>query len=114
MHTEVTKDMKSGLLLLFLLANTCNVAAFTLPPLQRHAVSSSSRQERTRLFISTSVRPNQHLYHILGVTPEATMKEIKTAYRELAKKYHPGMFVCACVIGVFPWMLQPLIIVITI
>lgn len=79
--------MKSGLLLLFLLANACHVAAFTLPPSLHHA----SRHDRTRLFVSTSVRPNQQQYHIIGVSPDATMKEIKAAYRKLAKKYHPGM-----------------------
>ncbi len=28
-------------------------------------------------------------YDILGVTPDSTVAEIKTAYRDLAKKYHP-------------------------
>lgn len=31
-------------------------------------------------------------YKILGVTPSATDDEIKTAYRELAKKYHPDNY----------------------
>ncbi|MGB5325905.1 MAG: DnaJ domain-containing protein, partial [Pseudomonadales bacterium] len=30
-------------------------------------------------------------YKILGVQPEADAKEIKTAYRKLARKYHPDM-----------------------
>ena len=28
-------------------------------------------------------------YKILGVSPDATDEEIKRAYRELVKKYHP-------------------------
>ena len=30
-------------------------------------------------------------YDILGVDPEANEKEIKTAYRKLARKYHPDV-----------------------
>lgn len=30
-------------------------------------------------------------YRILGVTPQATEKDIKAAYRKLAKKYHPDV-----------------------
>ena len=30
-------------------------------------------------------------YHILGVEADADSKSIKTAYRKLARKYHPDM-----------------------
>ena len=30
-------------------------------------------------------------YEILGVKPDADTKDIKTAYRKLARKYHPDM-----------------------
>lgn len=31
-------------------------------------------------------------YEIIGVTPESTDEEVKSAYRELAKKYHPDNY----------------------
>lgn len=30
-------------------------------------------------------------YKVLGVSPQATEKEVKTAYRKLAKQYHPDV-----------------------
>jgi DnaJ-domain-containing protein 1 len=79
--------MKRSLLLLLIVQSA---AAFYVPLQQRGA-------SRTRLYVSTSVRrPNRQEYQILGVTPEATIKEIKTAYRKLAKQYHPGMFCEYC------------------
>ena len=31
-------------------------------------------------------------YKVLGVSPEATDEEIKSAYRQLVKKYHPDNY----------------------
>ena len=41
---------------------------------------------------STQVRRERQkdLYSVLGVTPHSTQSQIKTAYYELSKKYHPG------------------------
>jgi hypothetical protein len=41
-------------------------------------------------FLFTEPRPPVLvLYEVLGLTPQATEKEIRTAYKNLAKKYHP-------------------------
>lgn len=34
----------------------------------------------------------QNPYEVLGISPNATDEQVKTAYRELAKKYHPDSY----------------------
>ena len=34
----------------------------------------------------------QNPYEVLGIQPTATDDEVKAAYRELAKKYHPDNY----------------------
>lgn len=34
---------------------------------------------------------SKNLYHVLGVTKEASEAEVKSAYRKLARKYHPDL-----------------------
>jgi hypothetical protein len=46
------------------------------------------RSRKTRLFMST--RTGRDFYQILGVARNADAKQIKAAYRNLAKQYHPG------------------------
>ena len=34
---------------------------------------------------------DKNLYHVLGISKDATEAEIKSAYRKLARKYHPDV-----------------------
>lgn len=34
---------------------------------------------------------NKNLYHVLGISKDASEAEIKSAYRKLARKYHPDL-----------------------
>ena len=45
---------------------------------------------RTSLFMSTRNQTGRDFYKILGVSRSADDKEIKSAYRKMARQYHPG------------------------
>ena len=34
---------------------------------------------------------SKNLYHVLGISKDANEAEIKSAYRKLARKYHPDV-----------------------
>lgn len=42
-------------------------------------------------FFATATMPRKNYYDILGLTKDATQEDIKNAYRELAKRYHPDV-----------------------
>ena len=57
-----------------------------------HFDAYSSQHHDVRLFVSSTNQKEtkQDVYQTLGVSWNANMDEIKTAYRTLAKKWHPG------------------------
>ena len=55
--------------------------------------SRSFRSSKTSLFMSTRQGTGRDFYKILGVSRNAEMSEIKSAYRKLARQYHPGEWI---------------------
>ena len=68
--------------------NTRDVA-FIAPELRRQYTRIS--QLYVSMYDPRQV-PKQSFYSILGVSPAATLDEIKRSYRRLVKLYHPGRF----------------------
>lgn len=64
--------------------NTNDAAATAFSTQQR-----TSRQEQTKLFMSTRNQTNRDFYKILGCSRSADAAEIKRSYRQMAKKCHP-------------------------
>ena len=52
----------------------------------------AKRESSTSLFMSSRQQTGRDFYRILGVNRNASTKEIKSAFRRLAKQYHPGAF----------------------
>ena len=46
-------------------------------------------EEFQRIFGYTAAESIEKYYKILGLTPKATVDQVKSKFRELAKKYHP-------------------------
>jgi DnaJ-domain-containing protein 1 len=61
----------------------------TLP--NAEARSASYKGAKTSLFMSSRNQTGRDFYKILGIQRGADDKEIKAAYRNLARKFHPGM-----------------------
>jgi DnaJ-domain-containing protein 1 len=52
---------------------------------------SSSGQGKSALHMVSRPQTGKDFYAILGVNRNASISEIKGAYRKLAKQYHPGL-----------------------
>merc|ERR1712038_1289386 len=61
----------------------------SVPSLEREAIKSGAASVRG--FHSSSSRDKRDYYDVLGIKKNASAKEIKKAYYQMAKKYHPDV-----------------------
>ena len=61
-----------------------------MPAISRSSASSGTRS-RTGRRLSLRVSAGRDYYEVLGVSRAADGKELKRAYRQLARKYHPDV-----------------------
>ena len=59
---------------------------------QSPASTFTPRTSRTSLFMSSRQQTGRDFYRILGVSRNASTKEIKSAFRQKARQFHPGAF----------------------
>src|SRR5215471_11062451 len=65
-------------------------AHLPLSPLRTHA-RHPGRLRRPRPVVAMTTTTAADYYALLGVAPDATTAQIKSAYRKLAKQYHPDV-----------------------
>ena len=61
-------------------------------PIQQQR-SRSSNWLSSQLFMSSRVPMTRDLYDVLGISRGASIREIRQAYRKMAKRYHPGEYI---------------------
>ena len=55
-------------------------------------VATTSSRGKSALHMVSRPQTGKDFYAILGVSRNASISEIKSAYRKLAKQYHPGLY----------------------